>query len=410
VFSSLSCVHILTSSSLDLVRAVEGIVGLVVPLVVSNGDAASKKTLEWYLSLPCSLLHDLGTFCIVLSLTRALFHALDIWDLTVVNILRRLWGWILVLLPIPGYLFAGFVVPFRLDDPQDLQSYDSKQVNGYSAIAYALLRANLISLGVTLLAMIPFFIFVLIKRRRDQVWSSSTASATAITFFPTLILMIVYILIDMMRFSINQRPTMTEQFALSLAPEVIITAIWLALARHIGKCDKEFLSHQEDMRNLKEQQWYSQIDKALEDTDAFGLADTPEEAETKNLLPEEQLEENVYSCARYRLRRLYEYYHQEDQQSSQDFEEEARFLVEDAKENARLIARCLVLAPCENCPFLGEKVFSCGGNRRIARSPFNSKKTEKLVLEAMRKDEAMKGLGSEELEWAVGDIVRIHLV
>jgi hypothetical protein len=43
------------------------------------------------------------------------------------------------------------------------------------------------------------------------------------------------------------------------------------------------------------------------------------------------------------------------------------------------------------------------------RPCFSSSKTAKLVLEAMRKDEAMKVLKREELEWAVNNIVKIHL-
>jgi hypothetical protein len=401
--SSFRTDSILTLALFTAVRFVEGVVGLVVPLAVSNGDSEMRKSFEWFLGLPCSLLHDLGTFCIVLSLTRALFHALDLWDWTFLNILRRLWGWILVFLPIPGYFVAGMVVPFMYGDNPDLQYYDSKTVNGYSVIAYSILRANIISLGATLLAMTPFFLFVFIKRRKGQLWSSSTASATAIIFFPTLMLMIVYLVNDMLRFIINHIPTITQHFALSLAPEVLVTAIWLALARHIGKCDKEFVLDQENIREFMGEKWNNEINKAF-DAHAGGVKLPMEKYGSA-----EQTVEGVYDCAMYRLERLHQNYMEDEERATRNFVEEARLLVEDAKQNARLIAGCLVLAPCENHPLFGRQLFPSTGAKSGRRLPYLAEKTGKLVLEAMRKDEAMKILNSEELKWAVSDIVKIHL-
>ena len=384
----------------------EGIAGIVVPLATKEDGAW--PIFEWGVSHVCSLLHDLGTFCIVLSLTRALFHALDIWDCTPLNIIRRFWGWVLVLLPISGYLFAGFVVPFSYTNDHDLQTKESRTVNSYTAIAYSILRANTISLGVTLLAIAPLFLLVLIRRRRGQLWPSSTASATAIGFFPTLVLMFASMANDMLRFSLNHQPTFVVQFALGLIPEVIVTAIWVTIARHIGICDKEFLSHQEDVRELKLTQWNNEIGNAVTDTQALYSADTQQEAGMKDCVSADQAEENVYFCARYRLQRLYEHFNQYGQQLSSSFIEERDLLVEDAKRNALLISRCLVLAPCEHHSLFGRK-FLWGRDRSGLRPCFSSSKTAKLVLEAMRKDEAMKVLKREELEWAVNNIVKIHL-
>lgn len=300
------------------------------------------------------------------------------------------------------------MIQFRFATEQENEHYDSKRVNGYSAIAYSILRASTISLGATLLAMAPFFLFVLMKRQKGQVWASCTATATATTFFPTLILMSVCLVNGILRFSANHQPTVVQQFALGLAPEIIVTIIWLVLAHHIGECDKTLLARQNEIRIHKAQEWEDEIMKASEDTRAFGLADTPQEAERKKLFPDEQREENVYSCARYRLQRLYEHFNQHGKTVSRDFDDEERLLVRDAKENARLVAGCLILSPCEDHPLFGGKL-SPAVNGQGMRPQFSSSKTTKLVLEAMRKQEAMKALKNEELEWAVGDIVKIHL-
>jgi hypothetical protein len=397
----------LTSCSSFVVRSVEGIAAIVVPLA-TKGER--RELFDWGIvtSLPCSLLHDLGTFCIVLSLTRVLFHALDIWDWTFLNIIRRFWGWAFVLLPFPGYFLASFVAGFKSMDDSDLQNYDSKRVNGYNALSYSILRANIISLGVTMLAMAPLFFLVLIKRRKGQLWASSTAFVTAVAFFPTLIFMIAYMANDMLRLSINHRPTVAAQFALGLAPEVIVTVMWLAVARHIGVCDQELLSRQEAARERKANEWCNEIDKASTDMRLLSLADTNQEAETKDFYSIEQTELNVYSCARHRLQRLYEHYNQRGQSQSSNFIEEERLLIEDAKQNALLIARCLIMAPCEDHSLFG-RAFLCGDTSEGLRPPFSSLKTAKLVLEAMKKEEAMKALKSEELEWAVSDLVKIHL-
>lgn len=40
---------------------------------------------------------------------------------------------------------------------------------------------------------------------------------------------------------------------------------------------------------------------------------------------------------------------------------------------------------------------------------FSEKRTAELVFEAMRTNEDLKPLNAEEMRWAAGDLVRIHI-
>ncbi|CZR53695.1 uncharacterized protein PAC_03575 [Phialocephala subalpina] len=392
-------------TALFIVRIVEGLFGLVVPLAVANGNVDMRRSVEWMAGLPCSLLHDLGTFCIVLSLTRALFLALDIWDWTWLNILRRLWGWIMVLLPIPGYFLAGIMVSFLVNEDSQLQVNDSKMANGYNNAAYSVLRANIASLGTTLVVMAPFFLFIFIKRRRGQIWASSTASSTAMVFFPTLILMIVYLITDMLRFIPGHTPSIIQHFALGLAPEVLVTVTWLFLARKIGKCDKDQIRCQDSLRECMREGWDRDIDRTL------GMHSEAVNHSLEKYTSAEDISivnvKGVYDCAMYRLERLHQDFLEDVQTGARNFEQEAKDLIEDAKANAKLVAECLFLMPCDGCPLFGRYQLEC--TRGTGRPMFSEEKTAKLVLEAMKEDDDLKILNAEEKRWAARDFVRIHL-
>jgi hypothetical protein len=383
-------------------------VGIVIPLVVSSKNEDIQKDLKWISALPCSLLHDLGTFCIVLSLTRALFLALDIWDHKALAALRRLWGWILVFLPIPGYLLAGFMVSFEVVDASQLQMYNSKLANEYSNVSYAILRANLGALGGTLLAMAPCFAYVFVKRRPGRSWASVTATATAVIYLPTLVLMLLYLVNDMFRFIPNQNPTMVQHYALSLVPEILVVAMWMFLARCIGNCDKEHMDQQESVRILKAEQWADyDIQHALLNH-VKG-----EKLDMENYLAQEETNavqiEGVYGCTKYRLERLQDNYKADPDKALMNYNEEEKWLIEDCTENAMMIAKCVVLSDCHSCAFFGRRLGQLLSSKGSMHPAFSSLKTAQLLLEAMKKDEAMKILTSEEMNWAVNDIVRIHL-
>lgn len=394
------------SSSIVAVRLVEAIAGIVIPLVtsrlinVSYNDQEQKQISKESVKLSLSLLHDIGTFCILLALTRALFHALDIWDRTLLNILRRLWGWIHFFLPIPGYFLVVIVLPFRYGD--DNAAYDSKRVNGWSEIAYSILKAYIISLGVGLIVMLPFFLCVTIKRRAGQLWSSSTAFYTAVIFLPTFILMIAYLVNDMLRFIISHNPTTTQYFALSLAPEILVTGLWLILARHIGKCDKETIRQQEAIRELTATRWDIDINNAFE-AHKSGVRLPGERHKSA-----EQTLGGVYDCVMYRLERLLQNFLEDEERATRNLIEESQLLVEDAKRNAEMIASCLILTPCESCPLFGAQFLQ--GREGVERPLYSVEKTGKLVLKVLVKEGAKKILNKEELHWAVSDIVRIHLL
>lgn len=298
---------------------------------------------------------------------------------------------------------------FLVNDSSQLQTYDSKAANRYNNAAYSVLRANIGALGGTMLVMAPCFVFVFVKRRPGTgLWSSSTATMTALVYLPTLILMLVALINNMFRFIPDHTPTTIQYFALSLTPEVIVTLMWLFLARRIGRCDKSHIALQETIRKADGKYWGGVIDQAFEKhtngekraLEKYSATETSNTTQVKG----------AYDCTMYRLERLQRDFLADQERTSRNFDQEAQWLIEDAKENARLVAACLVLPPCESCSLFSQRLGILHSCRGLASMEYVTEKTAKLVLKAMAKDEAMKALTGEELRWAVRDLVRIHLV
>ena len=219
--------------------------------IVSSVSSAQTKAYHGHFNLIYTYLWDAGLCFIAFALLRAASFTFRVKALRGLDICQHVWITVVFGSLTIGTIFAG------------LQKFGPSSNSKYDKASSGLLRAWLCIVSATLLALIAPFGYIILACKPRRHSFSSADLATAMAFFPTLVLLGIRLGPDTIRFWQSQSPSLPIYIGLELVTELLVIALWISLAMAVTRWhwfrDKEL----QELRAEKKTEWSRHLDDAI---------------------------------------------------------------------------------------------------------------------------------------------------
>lgn len=218
---------------------------------IASTSSSQTNTYHGYLELIYTYLWDAALCFIIFALLRAVSFTFRVKAFRGLDLSQYAWITVVFSLQTIGTIFAG------------LQKFGHSSNIKYEKASFGLLRASLCIVTCTVLALAAPFGYVLLARSPQHHRFSSADLATAMAFFPTLILLGIRLGPDTIRLWQLRAPSLPIYIALELATGLLVIAIWISLAMIVTRWHWLRNRELQQTRADKKTEWSRHLDDAI---------------------------------------------------------------------------------------------------------------------------------------------------
>jgi len=219
--------------------------------IVSSVSSSQTNAYRDHFNLIYTYLWDAGLCFITFALLRAASFTFRVKAYRGLDICQYAWIAVVFGSQTVGTIFAG------------LQKFGSSSNSKTDKTSSGLLRAWLCIVAVTLLALVAPFGYVILARKPRRHSFSSADIATAMIFFPTLVLLGIRLGPDTIRLWKSQSPSLPIYIGLELVTELLVIAMWICLAMAVTRWHWFRDNELRQMRADKKTEWSRHLDDAI---------------------------------------------------------------------------------------------------------------------------------------------------
>jgi len=201
---------------------------------------------------------DLGSYFIVIGQIRAFFIVAKIHQRTLFIILRRLWGFFVFVMLVAGLYMACFKLrPDLKLEPSSPEALSLiKVLHTVGDVGYAVAGTARTVLLVTMIAMVPYMVMVATRTRRTRPDDFDYARwVQALAFCVTFLLVLPILVPSLLRTWMGLSLSLPVYVVTAIIPELLIAALWLALARFITRQDTQLAKLRTEVRVCLKRVW-----------------------------------------------------------------------------------------------------------------------------------------------------------